>query len=154
MTIGEALTLRSDMERRIRELRERIDYGVLVQEGEESEHDPQAMLVELLGLATEREQLIVLINQANMRVRLEDGRTLMEAIARRDALGSQHQSLMLTAAAASRRGHRYMRSELRMVSLVSASELYERAARLARERRELDALIQAANWTHTLDNGE
>ena len=41
---------------------------------------------------------------------------------------------------------RYSRSEVKFVSMVNVSEIRDRADELSKERRELDAKIQAANW--------
>ncbi len=42
---------------------------------------------------------------------------------------------------------RYSRSEIRVVRTFDVAKARKRADELARERRELDAEIQAANWT-------
>ena len=41
---------------------------------------------------------------------------------------------------------RYSRSEVKFKSTVSVAEMQERADLLAREYRDLDALIQETNW--------
>ena len=42
---------------------------------------------------------------------------------------------------------RYSRSEVKFVSTVNVSEIRERADELSKQRRELDAKIQASNWS-------
>lgn len=50
-------------------------------------------------------------------------------------------------AAAARGAGRQIRTELRYVSAVSVTDLCEQANEIAQRSRELNALIQEANWT-------
>lgn len=154
MKIGEALTRRAALQTKIGELRSRLEDNVLVQEGEEPGEAPQELLDELERTVDELERLIVAINRTNVSVRLESGETLMEALARRDALSSKHATLSRAADAANIRQTRYLRSELKLEPKVEVAELRGRADRLARDRRDLDTRIQAANWTHDLEGIE
>src|SRR5918996_4977631 len=86
MKLGEALTLRSDLQTRIAQLRDRLKEAAIVQEGERPPEDPKTLLAELTRLAGELEQLIVRINRTNLATGLSDGRTLTDALARRDVL--------------------------------------------------------------------
>ena len=51
MKIGEALTLRSQLQIRFQQLRERLKASVLVQEGEKPPEDPEELLKELESVA-------------------------------------------------------------------------------------------------------
>jgi hypothetical protein len=144
--IGEALTRRSQLQTRFHQLRERLKASVLVQEGEKPPEDPQELLRELEAVAAELEELVAAINKTNLGTRLADGRTLTDALARRDYLGWLQSALQQVAEAASSTQGRYSRTELRVVRTVDVAELRRRADHLARERRELDAAIQEANW--------
>jgi hypothetical protein len=53
-------------------------------------------------------------------------------------------------AAASSRVLRYGRSEIRILPTVGVAPLRQHVNEVARKRRELDAAIQAANWTTEL----
>ena len=146
MKIGEALTLRSQLQTRFQLLRERLKASAMVQEGEQPPEEPSALLAELEGVATDLESLIARINKTNIATRLSDGRTLTDALARRDHLGLLQSALHQVAETASAAQTRYGRAELRIVRTVDVGALRQRADELAKERRELDASIQEANW--------
>lgn len=150
MKLGEALTRRSDLQTRMAELRNRLTASARVQEGDKPHEDPAALLNEFDAVADELEQLVGEINRANLAVRLTDGRTLTEALARRDSLTLRHQTLRALAEAAAEKHDRYSRSEIKILSTVAVAEIREKADDLARERRELDVAIQEANWANDL----
>jgi hypothetical protein len=150
MKLGEALARRSDLQTRIVELRSRLTQSALVQEGEQPQEDPAALLAEFEAIADELELLVSRINRSNLSVRLADGRTLTEALARRDSLTVRHHTFRALAEAAAEKHARYSRSEIRVLSTVAVSEIRRKADDLARERRELDVAIQEANWVHEL----
>jgi hypothetical protein len=146
MKLGEALTLRSDLQTRIEQLRGRLKESVLVQEGERPPEDPETLLTELGRLAGELEQLIVRINRTNLATNLGDGRTLTDALARRDVLTLRHTILRQVAEVAGERQQRYGRAEIRTLATIDVSDVRATADELARERRELDVAIQETNW--------
>lgn len=150
MKLGEALTRRGDLQTRVGELRNRMTQSARVQEGEKPHEDPAALLDEFDAVADELERLIGQINRANLTVRLPDGRTLTEALARRDSLTLRHQTLRALAEAAGEKHDRYSRSEIKIESTVPVAEIRQKADALARERRELDVAIQEANWANDL----
>jgi hypothetical protein len=150
MKLGEALTRRSDLQTRIGELRNRLTESARVQEGDKPHEDPATLLAEFDAVADELERLIGDINRANLGVRLADGRTLTDALARRDSLTLRHQTLRALAEAAAEKHDRYSRSEIKILSTVPVAEIRQRADDLARERRELDIAIQEANWANDL----
>ncbi len=144
--IGEALTLRSQMQVRFQQIRERIKASALVQEGEQPPEDPAVLLAELEGIAAELEHLVARINKTNLDTSLADGRTLTDALARRDYLGLLQSAYHQVAETASAAQARYGRAELRVIRTVDVGDLRRRGDDLAKERRELDASIQEANW--------
>jgi hypothetical protein len=146
MKIGEALTLRSEMQTRFQQVRERVKATVLTQEGEKPPEDPDVLLGELESLAVELERLIAAINRTNLATTLPDGRTVTDALARRDSLTVLHSALQQVADAASEGSRRYGKAEIRILRTVDVAALRRRADELARERRELDSQIQESNW--------
>ena len=62
-------------------------------------------------------------------------------------LGLRHSALKAVADATAQQQARYSRSEIRLVRTFDVAEVRKRVDSLAREQRELDAEIQAANWT-------
>ena len=147
MKLAEALATRADLQRRIEGMRARLRQSALMQEGEEPPEDPNELLSETEGMLAELERLVGSINRTNLSARLGDGRTLTEALARRDALALRHG---LLTKAASDRVPRYGRTEIRILPTVEVGPLRRRMDGLAKERRELDTGIQAASRTTDL----
>ena len=85
MKLAEALQERADLNKKIQQLQQRINNNVLVQEGEKSQEDPQALIKELDGAIARLEKLMADINLTNCQTEA-DGKTLTELIARKDAL--------------------------------------------------------------------
>ena len=146
MKLGEALTLRKDAGNRLQRLKERLLISVQVQEGQSPPEDPARLLGELDSLLGEWSDLVARINRTNLATALGDGRTLTDALARRDALAWRQKTLREIADRASQQTPRHLRSELRMLASVDVAALRAEADRVARERRELDTAIQEANW--------
>jgi hypothetical protein len=147
MKLGEALARRSELQSRLTELRERLAASTLVQEGDSPPEDPNELMAEFERTADEVERLIAAVNRTNAETRLDGGMTLTAGLARRDVLGVRHGALKAAADATRQQQPRYSRSEIRMVRTFDVAAVRSRVDQLARERRELDAEIQAANWT-------
>jgi len=150
MKLGEALTLRSQLQARIQQLRERLKESALVQEGDKPPEDAAKLLAEFEDLATQVEKLIVQINHTNLATVLRDGRTLTDALAHRDVLALRLSVIRGVADVAGERQQRYGRAEIRTLATVDVGDLRRRSDELARERRELDVAIQETNWTTDL----
>lgn len=146
MKLAEALLLRSDIQKKLASLRERIVRNVLVQEGSTPYEDPNTLLREAAGVAGELEQLVTAINIANLRSKLPDGRTLTAAIAQRDNLIQRHSLLQATIAATRSEPDRYSMREIKWVSAVDVAGLQKQSEDLAQRIRELNVAIQETNW--------
>jgi hypothetical protein len=150
VTIGEALNRRSDLQKRVAQLQERLRASVLVQEGDEPPESPQDLLAELDSLCGELQDLIARINHTNASTRLSTGETVTEGLARRDVLALRQGALRTAVRAATTDGlpfSRYSRSEIRMVRQIRVAEIQALIDALAKEQRELDTLLQEQNWT-------
>jgi ABC-type siderophore export system fused ATPase/permease subunit len=150
MKLAEALVLRADLQRRVGQVRERLNMSALVQEGDQPPEQPQALLGELDEMLAQLNRLIVQINQTNVRTRIDDGETLTEALAQRDVLDLRLGVLKQVADTAAQRIDRYGRSEIKRVATVDVGALRRDIDQIARQRRELDTAIQATNWTTEL----
>jgi len=84
MKLAEALLLRADLQKKGASLRERIVANAVVQEGEAPHEPPEELMREAFGVLAELEDLVSRINKTNLDAKLADGRTLTDAIARRD----------------------------------------------------------------------
>lgn len=149
MKLAEALQERADLNRRIEQLRYRLNNNVLVQEGEKPLEDPAALLEELEGSLARLEWLIARINLTNCAVKVE-GRSLTELIARRDVLSLRADAYRRLVEEASQNTHRATRTEIKILSAVDVPALQRQADDASRELRLLDNTLQATNWTADL----
>ena len=101
-------------------------------------------------VAAELTALIQKINRTNVNTNLETGFTVADALAIRDILKQRQSIYRDLANAATVTLGRLTRSEVRYISTVSVAETRQTADRLAKEHRELDATLQAINWTTEL----
>lgn len=149
MKLAEALQERADLNRRIEQLRYRLNNNVLVQEGEKPLEDPAALLEELESSFTRLEWLIARINLTNCTIKVE-GRSLTELIARRDVLSLRAEAYRRLVEEASQNTHRATRTEIKILSAVDVPALQRQADDASRELRLLDNTLQATNWTADL----
>ena len=150
MRIGEALSRRADLQKRIAQIGSRLQASAVVQEGDSPPEDPSRLLAELDELTAELETLITAINLTNAASRLDSGRTVTGALARRDVLTTRQSVLRAAVEAGAETQARYSRSEIRLTRLIDVAALRKQIDDLARERRELDTEIQEYNWTADL----
>lgn len=150
MKFAEALVLRAEIQKRLEQLRQRLQASAVVQEGEQPPEDPQQLLQELDALLAQLGDLIARINRTNLASTLPNGPSLTDALAQRDVLKLRSAILVTLADAASQRGNRYSRTEIRSVATIDVGALRRQIDALAREHRELDTAIQGMNWTTDL----
>lgn len=146
MKLASALSERSDIQRRLSELSERLANNAKVQEGDTPAEDPQALLAEMDALIDRLETLIYRINMTNSMVR-SDGESMTLLLARRDCLKKRIAMLRGFLDCASSKVERYSRTEIAVRSTVDVAELQKQADRASRELRGLDEKIQELNWT-------
>lgn len=149
MKLAEALQERADLNRRIEQLRYRLNNNVLVQEGEKPAEDPAALLRELEECLSRLEWLIARINLTNCAVKVE-GKSLTELIARRDVLSLRADAYRRLVEEASQNTHRATRTEIKILSAVDVPALQRAAGEASRALRLLDNTLQATNWTSDL----
>ncbi|PRX99934.1 DIP1984 family protein [Allonocardiopsis opalescens] len=150
MRLAEALNRRADLNARLGELRKRVLANARYQEGGAPAEDPEELLAEFGRLADELEALIRRINATNLATPFGDGRTLTDALARRDVLRIRQQLHSALADGASQLQPRMRAAEIRTVPSVDVAAVRRAADELAREFRRLDTRIQELNWTTEL----
>ena len=150
MKLAEALILRSDCQKRIEQLRQRLVRSAKVQEGETPPEQPQALIAELDATINQLVDLIKRINKTNSLTNLEEGMTISDALAQRDTLLLKRSVYTSLVDAAAYQQARYSASEIKSFSTVNVAELQTQTDRLSRECRELDTKIQASNWNTEL----
>ena len=80
MKLAEALQERADLNKKIQEIRNRLNNCVLVQEDEKPGDDPISLLRELDDATARLETLMASINLTNCRTKV-DGKSLTQIIA-------------------------------------------------------------------------
>lgn len=146
MKLAEALILRSDVQKRIEQMKVRLSRSAKVQEGEKPPERPNELLKEMGHLLTELNVLIKRINRTNSQVIFENETTLSDALADRDTLGLRRNILSDLMHTASIKQDRYTKSEVRFLATVNIATLQEEMDHLAKTYRELDTRIQELNW--------
>ena len=149
MKLATALSERADLQRRITELSGRLNNNARVQDGEKPSEDPQELLTELNKDFERLEELIARINRTNNETKSGDA-TLTDLIAKRDCLKQKIGIMRSFLNTASEKVSRYSKTEIRILSTVSVSELQKEVDRLSKELRETDETIQGLNWTTEL----
>ena len=149
MKLAEALQERADLARRIDALKSRLSHNAIVQEGETPAEDPAALLAEFDACAAQMEELLTRINMTNCET-VVLGQPLTALLAHRDALKIKLDGYRMLVNDASMTARRATRSEIKILSTVNVAELQKTVDLTAKELRQLDNAIQAANWTTEL----
>lgn len=153
MLLAETLRERADAQRRLANLRNRVAASARHTEGEEPAEDASALLAEAEAVVDRIAVLVTAINATNLATVLEDGRSLTEALADRNALRARHRLLTEAAdAAAGNQGAfaRLGRNELRTFATLDVTALRARADEVAVAIRGLDLAIERSNVTTEL----
>ncbi len=150
MKLANALSQRSELQTRIRQLESRLNNNALVQEGEHPAEDPVELLKELEEDYARLEDLIARINRTNNAAKTESGATLSDLLARRDCLKGRLAGLRNFLNNASCTIQRRTASEIKIKSTVNVRQTQKRVDGLAKELRELEEAIQEKNWTTEL----
>ena len=107
------------------------------------------LLTELNKDFSRLEELIARINHTNNETKSGDV-TLTDLIAKRDCLKQKIGIMRSFLDKASEKVSRYSKTEIRILSTVSVSDLQKEVDKLSKELRETDETIQGLNWTTDL----
>lgn len=149
MKLGEVLSLRADLQKRMQQVQKLLLENATLQEGDTPAVDPTALLEQYRELSDEHERVVRRINRANIAARLvvdSEEMSLADAVVRRERL-ARHAGVLrdLTARAMPERS-RFLRTEVKHVPAFDVSAILAQADRLSRQHRELDTQIQQINW--------
>lgn len=147
MKLAELLIERSDVQKRIDQLKSRILLCVKVQEGETTPEDPLELISEMDCYLEKLTTLVKEINRTNNLVEFESGMTLADALAERDILSHRRSILHSIVAEASIRIDRYSKSEVKFIATVNVADIQKDIDRISKAFRQLDTKIQEKNWT-------
>ena len=150
MKLANALSQRSELQTRIRQLEVRLNNNAQVQEGEQPAEDHVELLKELEADYARLEELVSAINRTNNSTRLEDGATLSDLLAKRDCLKGKLSALRGFLDNASALIRRHSVSEIKVKSTVNVRELQKQVDGLSKDLRQLEETIQEKNWTTEL----
>ena len=153
MKLAEALLERADVQKRLAQMGGRLNNNARVQEGEKPAEDPKALLKEQEALTARLETLVAQINLTNSAAMI-DGQPMTLWLSRRDARREQLQQLRNFLDVASSLSDRARMSEIKIISTVDVAKLQKELDSKSKALRELDAKIQAANWTVELIEAE
>jgi len=146
MKLAEALILRSDLKKRIEQLRQRLSNNAKVQDGDVPAEKPEELIKEIEFAANEFENLIKKINKTNSETEFTTDKSLTDALAERDVLILRRGIYSGLVNSATVTQQLYSRSEIKFVSTVNVGKMQKQADKLAKQYRELDAKIQEFNW--------
>ncbi len=151
MKLAEALAERKALSDRATALAQRARHSVIAPEGRTPVEAVAEILVEIEQALERWEERVVQINRTNVEVRLGNGLTLMEALARRDRLTRQFAILMELMQVVTGGPHdrfAMVPREIPMVPTIDMSGLQGRIDALSGERMALDLAIQQAGWVN------
>ena len=146
MKIAEALILRADIQKRISQLKTRLNNNAKVQENEEPAENPEFLLTELDDLISQLNDLIIKINRTNTLSKI-DGISLVELIAKKNTLSQKTGILREFIEIASQKINLYSSTEIKVFSTVNVPAQQKQLDKLSKEIRETDTKSQQANWT-------
>ena len=145
MKLAEALILRSDLQKRIEQLRVRLNNNAKVQETDEPSENPEELLNELDNNINQLKILIKQINRTNC-VTVSNGQTLADLIAERDTLTLKSNILRGFLNIAGQKVNLYSTTEIKIMSTVDVPALQKELDLLSKKIRETDTELQQANW--------
>lgn len=108
-------------------------------------------LAEALMLRADMNKKIAsLTERINGNCKVQDGKTMMEALAERDRITKQHAILKSAASSSRNQGSYYSNSEIKWKAVMKVDGLEKQADDISKKLRELNTSIQAANWASDL----
>lgn len=143
MKLAEGLLIRADLIKKIEHLVNRIKPVLIVSDDKEPQEDPTKLLAQLRKANQDLETIIVRINKTNNETFIEDGVTMMEGLAKRDALKLLSEKLRII-----RQGAQVNNSYSteKQKATVDIKALQIEIDQTGRAFRELDSKIQERNW--------
>lgn len=150
MKLAEALVRRADSQKKIAQLRQRLERVVKVQEGEAPAEDPTALIAELEQTLAEQTVWVRRINKTNAATPFNEELSISDALAERDRLMQHRKLLADLLEQASIKQDRFSRSEVKFERTVDVVQIQARVDALSKAYREMDFRIQEMNWTTDL----
>jgi len=150
MKLAEALLLRADLQKKLRQIEARLVQNAKTQGDEPPSEHPNALLLEFDDCNKQWEELVQKINRTNSFTKVEADCSIADMIAKRDAINQKLHALQKLSENATVDLTRYSRSEIVQRSTVSVPEIQKQISDYSREHRELDTKLQSLNWNTEL----
>lgn len=150
MKVAEALVLRADCQRKMAQIKMRLERVVKVQEGEQPAENPDLLLDELLHTIEELTGWIKKINRTNALTSFNETLSVADALAERDKLMQKRNALQEVLEYAAIKQDRFSRPEIKFYRTVDVAVIQKQVDELSKAYRELDFKIQEMNWTTDL----
>ena len=146
MKLAEALLIRSDMQKKLAQLKGRIRNNVKVQEGDTPSEDPNTLMIDASQLIAELSNLIERIHRTNAIAKTDNDQSMLTLLVERDTLEMRHKLLIEAIAATETEADRYSHREIKWNVMVSVAGLQKQADDIAMKLRNINIVIQASNW--------
>jgi len=145
MKLGEALLLKAELEKKSKDLLERVIRNARVEEGAEPAELPAELLNQFEGVEMELCTLNSRIRHANQTV-MVNGSTIAHMLNQRRCLEKISQEYNSAAGESYKDFRRLKMTEIREETVLDVALLRKSASKFAKERRLLNLRIQNANW--------
>ena len=146
MKLAEALLIRSDMQKKLAQVKGRIRSNVKVQEGDTPNEDPNTLMIEASQIITELSTLIERIHRTNAIAQTDKDKSMLTLLVERDTLEMRHKLLIEAIEATDIEVDRYSPREIKWHVMVSVAGLQKQADDIAMKLRKINIVIQANNW--------
>ncbi len=146
MKLAEALLIRSDMQKKLAQLKGRIRSNVKVQEGDTPSEDPNELIIDASQIISELTALIERIHRTNAIAQTDKGQSMLTLLVERDTLEMRHKLLIDAIEATQGETDRYSHREIKWHVMVSVAGLQKQADDIAMKLRNLNIVIQSNNW--------
>ncbi|WP_051209927.1 DIP1984 family protein [Gelidibacter mesophilus] len=142
MKLAEGLLIRADLMKKIEHLQNRIRPLLIVSDDKRPQEDPDKLLAQLRKSIQDLEAIIIRINKTNNETTVEDEGSLMEALAKRDALKMLSEKLRHIRYAAQVENS----GATDLKTTIDIKKLQTEMDQTGRSFREIDSKIQELNW--------
>ncbi|MCA1319587.1 DIP1984 family protein [Bacillus tianshenii] len=146
MKLAEALILRSDYQKRLEQLKNRLSQNVRVQEGDQPNEEPNILIEELTEILVKLKKLIQDINRTNLLTEFDKTQSLADALTTRDLIGQERKIYSELIEQATERHDRYSRTEIKYVTIIHVKDTQKHVDDLSQKYRLIDIKIQELNW--------
>jgi len=153
MLLAEALALRADRQKLLKELTTRIEDNARAPEGAAPDEDPNVLLERASEVAGELTDIVRRINRTNSSTTADaaTGATISDLIAERDQAQRMTELWRAAAKAGTRgRGLWPRDGDLLLRAVVDVSKLQQSADEWGARYREIDVRLQQLNWATEL----